>query len=117
MNLKAYLDDIENNPLRHLINSLPSDSELYKRAKLQYENLIKANWAKQVLDAWATDGRRWQSYETESVSPDGFVCMLTGPGCDRLGTYFRAVTPDAARIAATTALLADDPNLDPDGTK
>ena len=71
----------------------------------------RARWAVRVLDAWAEE--HICSY---IVAPTiGIQCawnVYLSPEY-----VYRSDTPDAARIAAATALVAADPSLDPDGGK
>jgi hypothetical protein len=66
-------------------------------------------WAVRVLDAWAErhPGDMLGAIFQDQMGNTYWEC----PGEDYLHT---AATPDAARIAAATALVAADPTLDPD---
>lgn len=68
----------------------------------------RALWAVRVLDAWQL-ARPHRGYMT---SPLG----VTLYGTAERATYHDR-DPDAARIAAATALVAADPSLDPDGVR
>ena len=145
MNLKTYLDGIERNPLGHLIASLPEEADLYKRARAQYEADARALWAVKVLDAWANKtGKAWSlsrsmnasEHEAFFARPDNAAYYATRGGPPAHAPVSWAVSevdareyeplggnlgdgpaPDAARLAAATALVAADPSLDPDGGK
>ena len=84
----------------------------------------RALWAVRVLDAWrkALHGRR---VEESTHSDTCSLCELwdneQGFGVTEFGLRVQeahtGADPDAARIAAATALVAADPSLDPDGVR
>ncbi len=76
----------------------------------EYRAAQKARWAVLVLDAWAARNEddcmaaRW-NYNAGTMRWE----------CPDHRTLHYGDTPDAARIAAATALVAADPSLEPKG--
>ena len=73
-----------------------------ENAKLEAD--ARALWAVRVLDAWAKEqlGRRWC---VEIADEDAWRCKLFGTSI-KAGEHY-GPTPDAARIAAAEALVAE----------
>lgn len=75
-------------------------------AKSQIESDARALWAVRVLDRWADleETRSWEVYRMRN----GWEIELRA---DQASSFHQEATPDAARIAAAEALVAEDPSL------
>ncbi len=113
MNLKKYLDDIERNPLGHLIAALHEGPELHRLARAQYEADARALWAVRVLDRWAKGSKALEWRVTDCSEQVCCTLQRTVNGGQVADTDYYGPTPDAARIAAAEALVKDDETLDP----
>jgi hypothetical protein len=80
-------------------------------AKLQAD--ARALWAVRVLDRWTryegAQTGRWYVVQCCVVVLHAVSRVNPATGSER---YFDGPTPDAARIAAAEALVAEDPSLD-----
>ncbi len=112
MSLKAYLVDLERNPLAVLLESLPDDPELVVRAVQQWRAAARSRWTLRVLDAWERAQLGWRSVVTNSWMSGQANCELHEAGQDiRVfsSTLAGTFALDAAREAAAAAVF---PTLD-----
>lgn len=81
----------------------------YLQLVAERNELAKALWAVRVLDRWSKyDGpQRGQWY----VCQLGVCALHKQPQDIHPPRFFEGPTPDAARIAAAEALVAEDPTL------
>ncbi len=94
----------------------PHTLEILEAEKLKVQADARALWAVRVLDNEARQRGIDEGPYRPHWTGDGWeIVAWSGELCDRI--LERHATPDAARIAAATALVAADPSLDPDGVR
>jgi hypothetical protein len=95
-----------------LREALANTAELH-RADALIGQLREALWAVRVLDAWAEKHIRRAPSPVCLVDERWSVAVpIRVPGGSETRAFY-ASTPDAARIAAAKALVAEDPTLEP----
>lgn len=97
--------------LRHDLPTILSGEEI-RRLCSALEADARALWAVRVLDAWAEQAPDYPFMTTrgEPDEAERWCCWRESADCEgEVQCYFYAPTPDAARIAAATALYPDLP--------
>ena len=64
-----------------------------------------------ILNRWARNGRTWYSGQVEVVGPQGEYRVALTDDATGVGEFHHADTPEAAQIAAATALTGKEPSL------
>ncbi len=98
----AYLRGL-NSPCR-----TPEEGE---RAATRLEADARALWAVRVLDRWAKGSKALEWRVTDCSEQVCCTLQRTVNGGQVADTDYYGPTPDAARIAAAEALVAEDPTL------
>lgn len=106
-------DGDHDNPACPAFNTNQAGKRYKEKAKADARGL----WAVRVLDAWQAANPDAHAFATcylrdLPIPARKWKCVsFSHPG------MFFGPDPDAARIAAATALVAADPSLDPDGVR